>query len=179
MIKKIIIGVVLGVVIYFVYGILTTRSHSPQDTATTTIGDLSVSVVYCQPFKKGRLIFGEESEEALVPYGKYWRLGANEASEITLSQDVTFAGQNLAAGSYRLYAVPNAKSWQVSLNSELGEFGYFEPDYSLDVLKVDVPVSKNAEEMEQFTIQFTNDSTATQMHMMWDKTRVSIPIVAQ
>lgn len=177
--KKIIIGVVLAIVAYFAYGVLTTRSHSPLDTAETSIGDLSVKVVYCQPYKKGRLIFGDEADEALVPYGKYWRLGANEATEITFSKDINFAGNPVAAGSYRMYAVPNVDSWKVSLNSQLGEFGYFEPDYSLDVLKANVPVQSAAGELEQFTIQFANDSIGTQMNMMWDKTLVSVSIAEQ
>ncbi|MEO9803115.1 MAG: DUF2911 domain-containing protein [Reichenbachiella sp.] len=179
MMKKIIIGVVLAIVAYFAYGVLTTRSHSPLDTAETSIGDLSVKVVYCQPYKKGRLIFGDEADEALVPYGKYWRLGANEATEITFSKDINFAGNPVAAGSYRMYAVPNVDSWEVSLNSQLGEFGYFEPDYSLDVLKANVPVQSAAGELEQFTIQFANDSIGTQMNMMWDKTLVSVSIAEQ
>ncbi|MEP4092370.1 DUF2911 domain-containing protein [Reichenbachiella sp.] len=179
MMKKIIIGVVLAIVAYFAYGVLTTRSHSPLDTAETSIGDLSVKVVYCQPYKKGRLIFGDEADEVLVPYGKYWRLGANEATEITFSKDINFAGNPVAAGSYRMYAVPNVDSWEVSLNSQLGEFGYFEPDYSLDVLKANVPVQSAAGELEQFTIQFANDSIGTQMNMMWDKTLVSVSIAEQ
>lgn len=176
MIKKIIIGIVVVVIAYFAYGVFTTRSHSPITTAEITAEDLSVKVVYCQPYKKGRLIFGEESEEALVPYGKYWRLGANDATEITISQDVRFAGEPLAAGSYRMYAVPNADHWEVSLNSQLGEFGYFEPDYTLDVLKVKIPVQSSSKELEQLTIEFSSDSTGVQMDMMWDQTMVSVPI---
>lgn len=179
MTKKIILGVVLVVVAYFIYGVLTTRSHSPLDTAETSIGDLSVKVVYCQPFKKGRLIFGNEADDALVPYGKYWRLGANEATEITFSHDINFAGNPIPAGGYRMYVVPNSDSWEVSLNSQLGEFGYFEPDYDLDVLKASVPVGSSSDELEQFTIRFANDSTGTQMNMMWDKVVVSVPITRQ
>lgn len=176
MLKKIIIGAIVVIVGYFAYGVLTTRSHSPLTSAEGTSGDLTVSVDYCQPYKKGRLIFGEESEEALVPYGKYWRLGANDATEITFNQDVKFAGKALSAGRYRMYAVPNEKNWQVSLNSQLGEFGYFEPDYALDVLKVNVPVKPSAEQLEQLTMTFGSDSTGLKLKIGWDMTQVSIPI---
>lgn len=180
--KKILIGIgaILIIVIgYVAYTLLTTRSHSPLATVETTVGDMNVKVVYCRPYKKGRLIFGEESADALLPYGKYWRLGANEATEITFSKDINFAGKPISAGRYRMYTVPNADSWQISLNSEVGKWGAFEPDYSLDVLKVDVPVQTNPQETEQLTIQFSSDSTGVLMDFIWDKTLIRVPIAQQ
>lgn len=177
--KKIYIG--LGVVVilfvaYIGYEFATTKKHSPAETKETSFNGVDVKVVYCRPYKKGRLIFGEDKDDALVPYGKYWRLGANEATEITFSKDVLFAGKPIAAGSYWMYAVPNATTWQVSLNNELGKWGAMEPDYEKDVLKVDVPADNNASETEQFTITFANDSTTSNMTFAWDKTSVTVPI---
>jgi hypothetical protein len=180
--KKILItvGVIfVALVGYLGYGFLTTRSHSPLETAEITVGDLNVKVDYCRPFKKGRLIFGDEASEALLPYGQYWRLGANDATEITFSKDVNFAGNPVAAGSYVMYAVPNATNWEVSLNSETGRFGFFEPDYNLDVLKVKVPVQTYPTETEQLTVQLASDSTGIQMDFVWDKTLVRVPIAQQ
>lgn len=174
----IILGILLIAFIAFIgYHLATTKNHSPAETKTHNFNGVDMSVVYCRPFKKNRLIFGEEKDDALVPYGKYWRLGANEATEITFSKDVLFADKPVTAGRYRMYAVPNATSWQVSLNNELGKWGALEPDYEKDVIKVDVPATNDApESVEQFTITFTNDSTAAQMNFAWDKTLVSIPI---
>lgn len=179
MIKKIIIGIVVGVIGYFGYGFMTHRSHSPLTSVEGVSGDLTVSVDYCQPYKKGRLIFGEESDDALVPYGKYWRLGANDATEITISQDVNFAGESLAAGSYRMYAVPYKSKWEISLNSQLGEFGYFEPDYSLDMLKVKIPTRFNPNTIEQFAMAFDSDSLGLKLNIGWDNLMVRIPISKQ
>lgn len=182
MLKKVLIGVGVIILIGFAgykYLMSTTKSHSPQDTAEITSGDLSVKVVYCQPYKKGRVIFGDESTGALQPNGKYWRLGANEATEITFSTDVNFAGEPVAAGSYRMYALPNTDSWEVSLNSALGEWGYSEPDYALDIIKINIPVKATPQETEQLTIRFANDSAGVQMNMMWDKTLVEVPITQQ
>lgn len=179
MLKKVLIGagVLLLIFIGYVgYVMLTTKSHSPQDIAEVTAGDLNVKIVYCQPYKKGRVIFGDESTDALQPNGKNWRLGANEATEITFSKDVNFAGESVAAGTYRIYVVPNSDSWEVSLNSELGKWGAMEPDYNLDVLKVKIPLEINSQEVEQLTIKFASDSTGVQMNMMWDKALVSVPI---
>src|SRR6187549_2730290 len=149
---------------YRAYRIATTRSHSPKETVVFNNNGLDISVTYARPYKKGRLIFGQAKDRAwlpkgkfwtdafrtltglprttgaLVPYGKYWRLGANDATEISFNKNVNFADRRVNAGRYRIYAVPNFATWHITLNSELGKFGYNEPNYSLDVVTVDVPV---------------------------------------
>ena len=180
--KKIFIGlgiILIALIAYEGYQFATTKSHSPGETKEHQFNGLDIKVVYCKPYKKGRLIFGEKKDGALLPYGKYWRLGANEATEITFSKNILFNGKPVNAGTYRMYATPSALTWQVSLNSELGKWGYMEPDYSKDILKVDVPVEENLPESEQFTINFSNDSTAVNMEFMWDKIKVTVPITPQ
>ena len=181
--RKIFIGtisvVIFAVIGYVAFRVLTSRQLSPSKTITFRNNGLDLKLVYCRPFKKGRLIFGEAKDSALVPYGKYWRLGANEATEITFSKDVNFAGKPLKAGSYRMYAVPGVSSWGISFNSELGKWGYDEPNYSLDVLKVDVPVETVPSETEQFTIKFSSDAVIVNMDLVWDKTHLRVPIAVQ
>jgi hypothetical protein len=180
MLKKILIGIgilLLAFVGFVVY--LNLFPASPKDTASFSENGLEIKVNYSRPYKKGRLIFGDEKDKALQPYGKYWRLGANAATEITFNKNVNFGGKPVNAGSYRMYAVPGATSFQVALNSELGTFlAVNEPDYKLDVLKVEVPVSP-APETEQFTINFASDSTGVKMNFLWDKIQVTVPITAQ
>lgn len=168
--------IVLVLVCYIGYVMLTTKSHSPFAEAKTSYNGTDISVAYCQPYKKGRLIFGEESKGALQPFGKYWRLGANEATEISFSTDVNFAGEPVKAGKYRMYAVPGKDIWEVSLNSELGEWGAMEPDYDLDVVKVKLPAKTNDNVVEQFVITFDTDSTGVLMNFIWDQTTVTVPI---
>lgn len=181
MLKKILaaIGIlILILVVYFGYAIL--FPASPPATATFSDQGLDITVNYYQPSKKGRVIFGEESEGALQPYGKYWRLGANSPTEITFSKDVNFAGQPVSAGTYRMYAVPGPTSFQISLNSEIGSFsGAGEPDYSKDVLKVDLPVSIDQKVTEVFTISFMKDESGINMDLVWDQTLVRVPITIQ
>src|SRR6478736_7409801 len=178
--KKILIGVgivLLAFILFVVY--LNVFPASPPKTASVSNNGLDINVKYSAPFKKGRLIFGDEKDKALQPYGKYWRLGANAATEITFSKNVTFAGKPVNAGSYRMYAVPGPNSFQVSLNSEVGVFfGVNEPDYKLDVVKVDAPVTEGPE-TEQFTISFASDSTGVNMNCNWDKVQFTVPIKAQ
>ena len=78
-----------------------------------------------------------------------------------------------------MYAMLDAAAWKITLNSELGKFGYFEPDHALDVLTVEVPVTTSPTEIEQFTINFSSDSTAVNMDFVWDKTKVRVPITIQ
>lgn len=175
----VLISFFLIVIAFLSYIALTTRSHSPFDKATFTSNNLSLEVTYCQPYKKGRLLFGNKEEGALVPYGFYWRMGANDATEISFDQDVTFAGQPLPKGKYRMYAVPQKDRWEVTLNSELGQFGYFTPNYELDVLKVEVPVQISTEFYEQLTMKFAERDEMLFLAINWDMIMVEIPIEVQ
>ncbi len=179
--KKIFIGlgIALGVfVIWSIYGLFFAPKKSPTTTSSFSDKGLDINVSYSQPSKRGRLIFGEEKDGVLQPYGKYWRLGANAATELTFSKDITFAGQPVNAGSYRMYAVPGPLTFQVILNSELGvNFGAAtEPDHTLDLLTVQIPVNPLMEEVETLAIGFESDSVVIKMNMVWDKTRLSVPI---
>ena len=173
------IFLVIGIGAYIAYRVLSSRQLSPAQTITQSYQGLDITLVYCRPSKKGRLIFGEAKDGALVPYGQYWRMGANDATEITFSKDVNFSDKLLRAGRYRMYAVPNELTWTISFNSELGKWGFDPPNYSLDVLKIDVPVETLQTATEQFSIKFKNDSTGVIMNVDWDKTRLSVPIRLQ
>ncbi len=135
--KKIFIGigvVFLLFVIWVVYGLFIATPVSPPTTASYNEGGLEITVDYSQPSKKGRLIFGEKEDGALQPYGKYWRLGANAATEITFNKDVIFGGEPIKAGTYRMYAVPGPNAFKVTLNSETEVFfGVADPDHDLDI----------------------------------------------
>jgi len=176
--KKILIG--LGIVLLAFVGFLAYNSLFPKSPPTTTSYSdqgLDIKVSYSQPSKRGRLIFGEEKDGALQPYGKYWRLGANAATEITFSKNIIFAGKPVSAGSYRMYAVPGSDTFQIALNSELGVyFANEEPDYSKDVIKVNIPVAVAPNETEKFTISFSSESNVVNMDFVWDKTLVRVPI---
>jgi hypothetical protein len=179
--KKIFIGLGIALsvfVIWSIYGLFFAPKKSPTTSASVSDKGLDINVSYSQPSKRGRLIFGEEKDGALQPYGKYWRLGANAATEITFSKDITFAGQPVNAGSYRMYAVPGPKVFQVILNGELGvNFGAAtEPDHTLDLLTVEILADPLMEEVETFNIGFESDSVVLKMNMVWDKIRLSVPI---
>lgn len=163
--------VVLLFSLYVVYTMATTRKHSPAAVASLKSGDTEISINYCRPFKKGRKIFG-----GLVPYQTYWRTGANDPSIIEFTDEVEFGGEKVAAGRYRIYTIPGEDEWKVVLNTELEEWGYWEPDYSLDVAAAVVPVSSTSEVQEQFLMELTENEGGALIAMSWDQTKVEIPI---
>src|SRR6185436_18624918 len=91
------------------------RTVSPPGSAQLTNGDLSISISYSRPSVRGRLIFGTKEQEALLPYGKYWRLGANESTEITFNKDVLFNNNPVKAGTYKVYAFPGPDTFEIGL----------------------------------------------------------------
>ena len=179
--KKIIIGVVAVVLILaaaITYLNYRNYNLSPRGAAELTNGDLSVSVTYSRPSVRGRVIFGSKEQGALQPYGDYWRLGANEATEFVFSKDVTFNGTPLKAGKYKVYAVPGAESFEIIVNSELGNWGAFEPDHKLDLFRTKVPV-ENISSVEQFTISLSPADGGININFEWSNVKFVVPVKAQ
>ncbi|GAB2588998.1 DUF2911 domain-containing protein [Spirosoma areae] len=146
---------------------------SPKITAVSP--DKSIQVVYGQPSKKGRVIFGADGSTSLEKYGKVWRTGANNATEITFKNDVMFGGKMVKAGTYTLFTIPNEKEWSVILNGTLGQWGAYdyEKTKSTDVAQVKVPVSMNKTPIEKLVITPANSS----LTIAWDNMTVSVPVM--
>ncbi len=172
----IIASLVILVVVTLAYLMYRNRSLSPPGEVAATSGDLTVSITYSRPSVRNRLIFGPEDKQALQPYGKYWRLGANEATEVTFSRDVSFNGAAVKAGTYRMYAVPGPKEFEIILNSELGKWGAFEPDHSLDVMTTRVPVEKSSSPVEQYTITLPVVDNGVDIVFEWSDVRFAVPV---
>ena len=162
------------------------RRPSPMGMARITVDDTYMRVVYSRPYKRGRdNIFGTEESEALVPFGKVWRTGANEATEITFTGDVTFGGEALAAGTYSLFTVPGPDSWTVHVNSALGlsgtgifADGKFTPvDLpATDVVVVTAEPKSLEEEVDQLTFAWKEAEGGADMCLMWITTKVCVPV---
>lgn len=181
--KKVLI--IIGIVLLAIIALLTwfrsyTKSHSPVAKAEYHQDGTDIIVTYCQPSKKGRLIFGDEASGALQPYGKYWRVGANEATVFETNKDLTLGGQLLKAGKYSMYAYPGKDTWQVVFNSEHDRWGVPAPDTETDVLKVDVTPATVEPITELFVITINaGDSGTVNMVWTWDQTVVTTPMVVQ
>jgi hypothetical protein len=127
---------------------------------------------------RDRLIFGPESEEALQPYGVYWRLGANEATVFEFSEAVSINDVVIPAGSYGAYAVPGPDSFKVGINADWDRWGVSEPDYEKDLVTMMVPVETINQSVEQFTIRLGETDQGVKIICEWDKVRFVIPVKA-
>ncbi|HMH34035.1 MAG TPA: DUF2911 domain-containing protein [Puia sp.] len=133
---------------------------------------LVARVVYGRPQKDGRAIFGE-----LEPYGSIWRLGANEATEIEFYKDVKVGTKKIKKGRYSMYALLNADKWSLIINKDTDTWGAFKYDSTKDLARIDVPVQKQTEITEVFSIVFEkNNANSSNMLIAWDDVLVKVPI---
>lgn len=148
--------------------LVSAQEKKPASPRVTAEGK-NVKVAYGQPSKKGRVIFGE-----LVPYDKVWRLGANEATEITFAKDGSFGGKAVKAGTYTLFAIPTQSEWTFILNSELKQWGAYKYDSIKvnNVLEAKAPVTKTKAPVEKLTITLP----AGKLVVEWDETHVEVPV---
>lgn len=144
---------------------------SPMDAASYPssyrVADKAVKVVYSRPQLKGR------SLSDLAPNGKQWRLGANEAAEITFYKNTNFGGTPVKAGTYTLSAIPGESEWTLILSSDLNVWGSYFYNKDNDVARIKAKTSKGDESIEAFSIAFDDKGT---MHMGWGTVRVSVPM---
>lgn len=157
-------------------GQIRTPSASPSSTLTQTIGLSEVTIEYSRPAKKGRTIFGAEG---LVPTGKVWRTGANQATKITFSDDMTVGGSALKAGSYAILTIPNGSKWAVHFyNHESTNWSsYVEktPALIVEAAAVSLPMT-----IESFTINIMDvTSNSATLGIIWDQAYVPLELGAK
>lgn len=109
-------------------------------------------------------------------YGKVWRTGANETTEIKLFRDVTFGDKKIPAGTYSLYSIPGKDEWTIIFNSKLDTWGAYDYDESKDVARIKVPAETNSTEVEAFTIAFDGKGGTGNMVLAWENTMVKVPM---
>ena len=145
---------------------------SPLDAASYPssykISDKVVKVVYGRPQLKGRDL------AKLVPNGKVWRTGANEAAEITFYKDVTFGGKAVKAGTYSLFTIPASEGdWTVILSTARNVWGSYFYKQDEDVVRVSGKISTSEKSIEAFSMLFDKNMT---LKMGWENTVVSVSI---
>lgn len=127
-------------------------------------------VIYSRPQKKGRDIFGD-----LVPYGKVWRTGANEATELTIYTPLKFGETLIKPGSYTLYTIPDEEKWTIIINSDTNVWGAFSYKKNKDVARISVPCLQAAAPIESLSMIFRTDNKGTTLLIGWDDHYVEIP----
>jgi hypothetical protein len=139
-----------------------------QDKATEP---LMARVIYSRPQKNGRVIFGD-----LLEYGKVWRLGANEATEIEFYQNVKINNVKIKKGRYTLYCIPYTDKWTFIVNKETDTWGSFKYDAKKDIVRIDAPVQKQTEMTEEFVMAFEKAATGANLIVAWEDVKVNLPI---
>ena len=130
-----------------------------------------MKVIYSRPGKKGRDIFG-----VLEQFGKVWRLGANEATEIRFFKNVWIGGKKVKAGTYSLFAIPEKDKWTMILNKQTDRWGAYTYNDQLDVVRVEVPVKTLEKAVETLSMTFNPQPEGANLVIAWDKTAVELPV---
>jgi hypothetical protein len=169
-----IITLFMALVAFAVQAQIQTPQPSPAAEIEQVIGLTEVEVDYSRPAMRGRTIFGD-----LVPYGRLWRTGANQRTSFSTSTDITVQGKELKEGTYALFTIPNADSWEVIFYTDAeGNGAPRELDESKVALRVMAKPENTGYDMENFTIAFADlaDGSTGMMYLMWEKTRVGLKI---
>ena len=131
----------------------------------------TITVDYSSPHMRGRKIFGD-----LVPYGKVWRAGANEATTFVTDTNLIVGGKDVPAGSYTLFTLPTPDKWTLIISKKTGEWGIPYAGAEFDLARMDMKVSKLPSPLENFTISFDQTGSGCTMKLDWETTRASIDI---
>lgn len=170
--KKLFLFVCAVAVSFSVNAQISTPQPSPSSKVKQKVGLTDVTLEYSRPNMRGRTIFGD-----LVPYGKVWRTGANANTKITFSTDVTVGGKTLKKGSYAIYTIPNATSWEVIFYSDANNWGNpAKWDDSKVAAKVKADIIPMPMNIETFTLTFDDlSNNGAVLGILWEKAYVGVP----
>ena len=170
--KKIFLTALAGFVIFDADAQLKKPAPSPTQTVKQEFGLSSVELSYSRPGMKGRKIYGD-----LVPFGKVWRTGANNATTITFGEEVTIGGKKVPAGKYGLLTIPDKNSWTLIITKQLDVTSPAAYKQEMDVVRVEAKPAKLDNTTESFTMQFANVKPSTMdVQILWENTIVSLPV---
>lgn len=147
---------------------------SPAATVTQNFATSKIEISYARPGAKGRKIFGD-----VVPFGKFWRTGANAATTISFGEDVKVNGIDVKAGKYGLITFPGEQEWIVVLTKDLNVTS--EEDYKKenDVARIQVKPAATAAHIETFTIEVSNiKNGACDIELKWERTAITLNVTA-
>ena len=149
-----------------------TPAPSSTQTIEQTFGLGKITLTYSRPNVKGRKIFGYTE-----PYNAVWRTGANSATTITFTDDVAIDGHKVAAGTYGLFSIPTENEWTIILSKNAKQWGAYTYKEADDYLRFKVKPIKMPENIETFTMQFTNVfPTSAVLNLLWERTALKINI---
>ncbi len=143
---------------------------SPHDSVRATLAGAVLSVRYSRPSTRGRAIFGN-----VVPWGRVWRTGANEATIFETSADLVAGGTTIPAGKYSLWTIPAPGNWTLIVNKNTGQWGT-DYDAQYDLARLTMQVEHLTQPVEQFTIGIEPKGKGGVLALAWENTRAVIPV---
>ena len=147
-----------------------TPQPSSSQTITQGFGLGTITLSYSRPNTKGRKIFGY-----VEPYDKVWRTGANSATVIKFSDDVSLEGNKVPAGEYGLFSIPGENQWTIILSKKPKQWGAYTYNQGDDYLRFTVKPVKLPRPVETFTLAFENMyPTSGELHLLWENTFLAI-----
>jgi hypothetical protein len=135
------------------------KKASPAEVVQGKFKNATVSINYSSPSVKNRAIWGE-----LVPFGKVWRAGANEATTFETDKDLMIEGQKLPAGKYSFFVIPEKNQATVIFNKVSKQWGSSKYNEAEDAIRVKVKPQVRKEKAEQLVYRFTPKSIV----LSWD-----------
>lgn len=147
---------------------------SPKCVIQQQVGLSEIEVVYSRPSMRGRVIIGN-----IVPYGRIWRVGANESTKFKISDDATINGAHLPKGEYALYAFPEKEEWTVVFHKNTTHWGDGRKKYNPkeDALRIKVKPTRITENQESFQIDFDNFThQSAEMQWKWEHSQIAFTI---
>tara|TARA_R110001583_G_scaffold10179_9_gene47375 strand:+ start:436 stop:930 length:495 start_codon:yes stop_codon:yes gene_type:complete len=154
--------------VFLLISTVTFAQKSPRKQANGKIGEVTVDVDYGAPSVRDRAIWGE-----LVPYSEVWRAGANENTTISFDKDVKFGDENVPAGKYGFFIIPNNDiDWIVILNKKNDSWGSNDYTEADDILRF--AVSPEMVDENQELLQYTIEDDA--IIFSWEKVKIVIPV---
>ena len=170
--KKLLLIVAIAVCNISFAQTLTTPQPSTTQTIKQNFGLSFIELSYSRPNVKGRKAIGE-----LVPFGKVWRTGANQATTLTFGDDVMIGGKKIEAGKYGLLTIPGNDSWTLIITKQLDVTSAAAYKEESDVVRVNVKPISAKTKVETFTMQFDNVKASTcDLNLAWENTSVTFPI---
>jgi hypothetical protein len=170
--KKILLTAAAAFILLAADAQLKTPAPSPTQTVKQDFGLSNIELSYSRPGMKGRKIYGD-----LVPFGKVWRTGANNATTITFGEEVMLGGKKVPAGKYGLLTIPDKNNWTFVLTKQLDVTSPAGYKQEMDVVRVEAKPMKVDNNVETFTMQFANiKPTSVDLQLLWENTAVSLPI---
>jgi hypothetical protein len=152
---------------------------SPRESVAARIERSDITIVYGRPYVRdprtgeARKIWG-----GLVPFGRVWRTGANEATTLTTTRDLELGGKTLAAGTYTLFTIPDERGGKLIVNQQTGQWGT-QYDSSKDLLQVDMKREALRAPVPQFTIQIETQAAGGVLKLQWADVQYSVPFTVK